>query len=200
MEITVTNAQKMGRIKGPEIRRLAKFFLEQAAQGNQGLSRDGSAGTPCPTKKRKAPPAGAKPCSVRSHSGGVGLSEPGLFKQSPWGEISIVLVDDKGSREVNAAHLGHDYPTDVISFNYDHVPGVSGTGLCGEIVVNVQQAIRTGARWQGTAYELALYLAHGCDHLAGEDDATPAQRRRMRRRELRWLAMARKSGFSLEIR
>ena len=35
--------------------------------------------------------------------------------------------------------------------------------------------------------ELALYLAHGCDHLTGADDATPAGRARMRRRELGWL-------------
>ncbi|MBQ3810327.1 MAG: hypothetical protein II839_05855, partial [Kiritimatiellae bacterium] len=42
-------------------------------------------------------------------------------------------------------------------------------------------------RWNADA-ELALYLAHGFDHLAGSDDATAAGYRAMRRRELRWLA------------
>jgi len=42
----------------------------------------------------------------------------------------------------------------------------------------------------GPDRELALYLAHGCDHLAGADDATPRQRAAMRRRELRWLRAA----------
>jgi probable rRNA maturation factor len=107
-----------------------------------------------------------------------------------WGEVSVVLVDDEASREVNRAHLGHDYATDVISFNFDPIPGESERGVCGEIVVNVEQAKRLGHRYGGAARELALYIAHGCDHLSGEDDKTPAQRQRMRRRELRWLKEA----------
>ena len=107
-----------------------------------------------------------------------------------WGAISVALVDDAGSQAVNAAHLGHDYPTDVISFTFEPVPGDAGSGLCGEIVVNAEQAARLGRRYGGARRELALYLAHGCDHLSGEDDATPAQRRRMRRRELRWVQEA----------
>jgi len=110
-----------------------------------------------------------------------------------WGEVSVVLVDDAGSRAINKAYLGHDYPTDVISFNFDPIPGDPATGTCGEIVVNLSQAHRLGRRYGGVPHELALYLAHGCDHLAGEDDATPAQRQKMRRRELRWLREAQKA-------
>ncbi len=110
-----------------------------------------------------------------------------------WGEVSVVLVDDAGSRAINKAHLGHDYPTDVISFNFAPIPGDPATGACGEIVVNLSQAHRLGRLYGGAPHELALYLAHGCDHLAGEDDATPAQRQRMRRRELRWLREAQKA-------
>jgi ssRNA-specific RNase YbeY (16S rRNA maturation enzyme) len=36
--------------------------------------------------------------------------------------------------------------------------------------------------------ELALYIAHGFDHLSGADDDTPARRAAMRRTEMRWLA------------
>ncbi len=102
----------------------------------------------------------------------------------------MVLVDDGASREINRAHLGHDYATDVISFSFDPIPGDTECGSCGEIVVNVEQAERLGHRYGGFARELALYIAHGCDHLSGEDDKTPAQRQRMRRRELRWLKEA----------
>lgn len=104
-----------------------------------------------------------------------------------WGDVSVVVVDDRESREINRTSLGHNYPTDVISFNFDPIPGEEYTGACGEIIVNIEQAHRIGRRYGGTSRELALYIAHGCDHLSGEDDATPEQRQRMRRRELRWL-------------
>lgn len=118
-----------------------------------------------------------------------------------WGEVSVVLVDDPGSRAVNAAHLDHDYATDVISFTFEAIPGESETGLSGEIVVNAEQALRMGKRYNGPTHELALYIAHGCDHLSGEDDQTPAQRQRMRRRELRWIREAReREGFRVQAK
>lgn len=115
-----------------------------------------------------------------------------------WSQVSVVLVDDAGSQAINAAHLGHDYPTDVISFRYEPVPGEVDDGACGEIIVNVAMAIRIGPRWGGWPRELALYLAHGCDHLGGADDASRTQRLSMRRRERRWLALAREAGLGLD--
>lgn len=112
-----------------------------------------------------------------------------------WGEVSVVLVGDKQSRAVNRAHLGHDYATDVISFNFDPVPGEPENEVSGEIVINVELACRLGPTYKGSTHELALYLAHGCDHLSGADDNTPERRRQMRRRELRWLKNAKKHGF-----
>lgn len=124
------------------------------------------------------------------------LKQAGMHKNIEWDEVSVVLVDDIGSRDINKLHLGHDYATDVISFNFDPIPGVTSSGACGEIVVNVEQARRMGNRFNGFDHELALYLAHGCDHLSGEDDATLTQRRSMRRRELRWLKQVKTSGLS----
>src|SRR6187402_2660849 len=40
------------------------------------------------------------------------LREEGLDRA----EISLALVDDAAIHRVNREHLGHDYPTDVISF------------------------------------------------------------------------------------
>ena len=115
------------------------------------------------------------------------LVKAGKRAKIEWGDISVVLVDDAGSRAINKTYLGHDYATDVISFNFDPIPGDPASGTCGEIVVNLSQAHRVGRRYGGPPHELALYIAHGCDHLTGEDDTTPAQRQRMRRRELGWL-------------
>jgi probable rRNA maturation factor len=116
-----------------------------------------------------------------------------------WGDISIVLADHSTSQRVNRAHLGHDYPTDVITFHFAPVPGTDNRLTDGEILVNVEYACQRGHRYGGVQHELALYIAHGCDHLAGEDDQSSANRNRMRRRELRWLREARQSGLNFEI-
>ncbi len=103
-----------------------------------------------------------------------------------WDCVSIVLADDALITDVNRTFLGHDYTTDVISFSYPPPPGIAANAD-GELFINVDQALRLGSRFGGAGRELALYAAHGCDHLGGADDATPAERRRMRRRECRWL-------------
>jgi probable rRNA maturation factor len=102
---------------------------------------------------------------------------------------SLILTDDDGIRRVNRLYLGQDCPTDVISFTYPPFPGDIVPGG-GEIYVNVERARRIGPRFGGADRELALYIAHGCNHTAGEKDDTTAGRKRMRRRELRWLGEA----------
>ena len=107
-------------------------------------------------------------------------------------EVDLLLTDDEGIQPLNRACFGKDRPTDVITQAYAAVPGRGG--FHGEIVVNAQRAAEEGARRQGPGPELALYIAHGFDHLAGATDHTPAQRARMRRREQAWLKKAAAAG------
>lgn len=109
----------------------------------------------------------------------------------PWREVTIHLVHDTLSAKVNAAILGHDGPTDVITQRYDPLPG-EPPGLLGELYVNLNEAARASTRLGTTTLEeeTVLYIAHGCDHLTGADDATPAERAAMRRRDLRWMRAA----------
>lgn len=109
-----------------------------------------------------------------------------LDKRTSWDEISIVLMDDADIARVNSQCLDRFCPTDVLAFRYQRDHGVPGHAS-GEIILNVERAISEGSRRGGASAELALYLAHGCDHLAGEDDDGAANRRRMRARETRWL-------------
>ncbi|MDD5704911.1 MAG: rRNA maturation RNase YbeY [Kiritimatiellae bacterium] len=104
----------------------------------------------------------------------------------PWRELVLVLVDDAVCAKINVAALGHAGATDVITMTYPSVPGES-PGDSAELVLNLERAWLLGGNVRDSSQELALYLAHGCDHLCGRDDATPAARRAMRRRELRWL-------------
>jgi len=126
-----------------------------------------------------------------------------LDPQRVWGDISVVLVDDKVIAGVNQRHLAVSEATDVISFCYAPLPGDIAQ-YSAEIIVNVQRASVEGrrrgrstgerSRWDPSR-ELALYVAHGCDHLTTLDDANDGGRRRMRRRELRWLKLADGQGL-----
>jgi len=117
----------------------------------------------------------------------------GLAKESRPRELTVILMDDAGIAEVNEALLQHEGPTDVITVRYHAIPGEREEGDIAELYVNVERAVQLARQGWPAGRELALYLAHGCDHLAGEDDATSAQRRRMRRRELTWLREAEKT-------
>ena len=108
-------------------------------------------------------------------------------------------MDDAAIAQVNQALLNHAGPTDVITVRYDAMPGEAEADDSAELYINVERAVQLGRRGWPAGRELALYLAHGCDHLAGEDDATPADYRRMRRRELRWLRELEQQGVSLEL-
>ncbi len=95
--------------------------------------------------------------------------------------ISIALVDNAAIHELNRRHLGHDWPTDVISFVLSE-PGESE--LSGELIVSAEMAAET-ARAAGIdpRAELALYLVHGLLHLCGYDDLNEGDAAVMRRRE-----------------
>lgn len=115
-----------------------------------------------------------------------------------WDDISIVLADNAGITSLNEAHLGKAENTDVLSFCYPPIPGENNQ-FTGEIIVNVQLAAKEGERRSGmsASRELALYIAHGCDHLYDETDYEQSGRQRMRRRELRWLNIIAEDDITL---
>jgi rRNA maturation RNase YbeY len=115
-----------------------------------------------------------------------------------WGEISLVLTDDAGISRINRLYLDREHVTDVIAVAEPAQPFAGERGdYTGEIFVNVQRAREVGRAQVDR--ELALYLAHACDHLSGAADATPPARRRMRTRELRWLRAAQTMGLLAEL-
>ena len=105
-----------------------------------------------------------------------------------WVECSVVLVDHQAMIRLNEEALQHEGTTDVITFHYPTAPGEHPAGWRGEIVINVEEAAeQADRRGVSTLREVALYLAHGCQHLGGADDATTAERAAMSRRQNRWL-------------
>jgi probable rRNA maturation factor len=100
--------------------------------------------------------------------------------------VSIALVDNAAIEALNARHLGHNWPTDVLSFALSE-PGEPA--LAGELVISAEMAATTAAG-AGLKFEaeLALYVVHGLLHLCGYDDQTPTDRARMRQREAEHMA------------
>lgn len=102
--------------------------------------------------------------------------------------ISIALVDDATIHEINARHLGHDWPTDVISFI---LSDQGDAELAGELVVSGEMAVATAREAGADPHaELTLYVVHGLLHLCGYDDATETSAGAMRQREGEVLARA----------
>lgn len=112
----------------------------------------------------------------------AGRSAQRIHTIVPWQRIDLIFTDDVSMAEINRAVVNHEGPTDVITQKYDPLPG-EPEGLCGEIYINLDETLRH----PDPEREILLYLAHGCDHLSGADDASSAERRTMRRRELGWI-------------
>jgi probable rRNA maturation factor len=95
--------------------------------------------------------------------------------------ISIALVDQATIHSINLSHLGHDWPTDVVSFPLSEP---SDPVLTGELVVSAEMAASTAAEIGAEPIdELALYVVHGLLHLCGYDDTSEHEAAAMRRRE-----------------
>ena len=98
------------------------------------------------------------------------------------GELTVLVTDDAEIHTINQKHLGHDYPTDVISFGY--AADQNRQTLQGELVVSRQRAVDESTR-RGIAAddELTLYVIHGVLHIAGLDDTDEASAAGMRAAE-----------------
>lgn len=88
------------------------------------------------------------------------------------GDIGYMFVDDEKILEVNREYLGHDYYTDIITFDYDE-----GDTINGDLVISLD-TVRTNAEKFGKTYEEELHrvIIHGILHLCGINDKGPGER------------------------
>ena len=98
------------------------------------------------------------------------------------GEVSVRLLSARPMRALNKASLGHDYATDVLSFDHGQTP----EGRLLEIVVCPEVAKREAkARGIAPEQELTRYVVHGALHLLGHDDHEPGAKQKMWRAQER---------------
>lgn len=100
-------------------------------------------------------------------------------------DVSLAVVDDAEIRRVNREALGHDYATDVVTFD---LGDARADVVEGEIVVSAETAVREAAEaGHAPEAELLFYVCHGLLHLVGHDDAADAEREAMLARQRDYL-------------
>ena len=102
------------------------------------------------------------------------------------GEVGYMFVDDEKILEVNNEYLGHDYYTDIITFDYDEDDIING-----DLVISLD-TVKSNAELFGKAYEEELFrvIIHGILHLCGINDKGPGEREIMEAAENKALEMA----------
>lgn len=107
-----------------------------------------------------------------------------IEKKKKLGSLHFVFCTDKFLLEINRRFLGHDYYTDIISFD------LSDTRLqvLGEIYISTDR-LRENAKINGVAIskELHRLIFHGVLHLCGYKDKTTKDKTRMTQEEDRLL-------------
>ena len=100
------------------------------------------------------------------------------------GNIHYIFCSDERELAVNREFLGHDYYTDVITFDYS-----TASTLNGDIFISLD-TVRSNAEMVGTTFEHELHriLIHGVLHLTGQGDKTPETKAQMTEKEEKALA------------
>ncbi|MBO4689675.1 MAG: rRNA maturation RNase YbeY [Paludibacteraceae bacterium] len=95
------------------------------------------------------------------------------------GNINYIFCSDERELEVNREFLGHDYYTDIITFDYS-----TANTLNGDIFISLD-TVRSNAETVGCSFEdeLNRILIHGVLHLTGQGDKTPETKAEMTRKE-----------------
>lgn len=103
------------------------------------------------------------------------------------GEVTFVLMTDKGLLPYNQRYLNHDEYTDVITFDLQ-----TGTGLSGDILISYDRVKENAATYGVSAqHELHRVMVHGLLHLMGFKDKTKTEQQAIRAAEDKWLAKLR---------
>ena len=101
------------------------------------------------------------------------------------GKINYIFCSDERELAVNREFLGHDYYTDVITFDYS-----TPSTLNGDIFISLD-TVRSNAEMVGTALEneILQILTHVALHLTVQKGKTPETKAQMNAKEEKALAI-----------
>ena len=112
------------------------------------------------------------------------------------GEINYIFCSSEYHRQMNRDFLGHDYFTDVITFDYSDRKGTKI--VAGDVFIDVD-TVADNARIYGTTKtnEMHRIIAHGVLHLCGQKDKTERAEKQMHRKEDKYLKLL-KEQFQIQ--
>lgn len=101
------------------------------------------------------------------------------------GDISVIFCSDNYILDINRKYLGHDYFTDIITFDYRE-----GDRLSGDLFISVDSVGENAVEY-GTEFneELNRVIVHGLLHIIGYDDHTEEDTAVMRAKENYYLSL-----------
>lgn len=107
------------------------------------------------------------------------------------GCLTYVFCDDDYILQTNREFLGHDYYTDIITFDY-----TNSRHIAGDMVISLD-TVRSNAEMVGASYEneLMRVVIHGVLHLCGINDKGPGEREVMEKYEDEALAILPENVF-----
>ena len=114
------------------------------------------------------------------------LSEVAAEEGYRMGEVNYIFCSAQRLLEMNRQFLGHDYFTDIITFDYSDL---KGEGIIhGDIYIDIE-TVRDNARIYGVSWlnEMRRVVVHGVLHLCGQKDKTPRANAQMHRKEDKYL-------------
>lgn len=102
------------------------------------------------------------------------------------GDVNYIFCSSARLLEMNKQYLGHDYFTDVITFDYSDRKGTAE--ITGDVFIDVE-TVADNARQLGftTLQEMRRVIIHGVLHLCGQGDKTPRANAEMHRKEDKYL-------------
>ncbi|MEG1622359.1 MAG: rRNA maturation RNase YbeY [Alistipes sp.] len=106
------------------------------------------------------------------------------------GDVCYIFCSARRLLAMNKQYLGHDYYTDVITFDYSDRKGTHI--VSGDIFIDVE-TVADNARQYGftTSQEMRRIIVHGLLHLCGQKDKTPRTNKQMHAKEDKYLDLLR---------
>ena len=111
-----------------------------------------------------------------------------IFQQEkqPLGGLNYIFCSDKELLRINRQFLGHDFYTDILTFELSETPGITQ----GEIYISINR-VRENAKDLGVSFKSELHrvIFHGALHLCGYGDKTKREKQEMRGKEDKYLSL-----------
>ena len=103
------------------------------------------------------------------------------------GDVTYIFCSSEVHRKMNVDFIGHDYFTDIITFDYSELEqGV----VSGDIFIDVETVADNARIYGATArQEMLRVVVHGVLHLCGQKDKSPRDEKQMHRKEDKYLAI-----------